>query len=300
VKRKSEHAPLLGGKVPILIHSRKRGFWQENPIVRRTDCAFHYNGNLLKVNAKEDEMTDEVVTTGNLHFTSVRDWQVAGTTSITGIEFPEPGQLRIRKVVKRSNARSTGKYPSWKMGRMLQWESRNELNAFFLLDSDPDVMSFNEQPCKITYDLDGVSRAHYPDILVQGYGRKELWEVKPDSKAEEPEFARRTTLMIKDLPTWGYTYRVVLANDLAAQPRQRNAYFLLGFGWRPVSDGEREFIRRAINQRGSLLWADACRGEFGPKGREILCSLVLRGALAIDMNVPISVSTRFVARKGNF
>jgi hypothetical protein len=245
-------------------------------------------------------MTDEVVTTAKLHFASVRDWQIAGTTTITGIEFPEPGQLRIRKVVKRSNARSTGKYPSWKMGRMLQWESRNELNAFLLLDSDPDVTSFNEQPCKITYDLDGVSRAHYPDILVQRYGRKELWEVKPDSKAEEPEFARRTALMIKSLPTWGYTYRVVLANDLAAQPRQRNAYFLLGFGWRSVKDGEREFIRRAINQRGSLLWADACGGEFGPKGREILCSLILRGALAIDMNLSISASTRFVARKGNF
>lgn len=219
---------------------------------------------------------------------------------ITAIEFPEPGQLRMRKVVKRSNARSTGKYPSWKVGRMLQWESRNELNAFFLLDSDPDVVSFKEQPCKITYDQDGVSRSHYPDILVQRYGRKELWEVKPDAKAEEPELVRRTALMIKDLPAWGYTYRVVLAKELAAQPRQRNAYFLLGFGWRPVADGEREFIRRAINQHGSLLWADACRGEFGPKGREILCNLVLRGVLAIDMNASISPTTRFVARKGDF
>lgn len=226
--------------------------------------------------------------------------QAGWNTAVSNIVFPEPGQLRSRKVVSRSRARPTGKYPSWKMRRMIQWESENELNAFRLLDCDPDVTRFHEQPCEITYVLDGRSRSHYPDILVEMNGRKELWEVKPESQAQEPEVVTRTTLLIQGLPLWGYAYRVVLAKDLAMQPRQANACSLLGFGRRAVTDCEQEFIRRALTRRGSLHWSDACRGEYGPRGREILCSLVLRGVLTIDLNLPISHSTRFVSRKEDF
>jgi len=223
--------------------------------------------------------------------------EVGWNTAISNIAFPEPGQLRSRKIVSRSRARPTGKYPSWKMRRMVQWESENELNAFRLLDCDPDVTGFHEQPCEVVYVLDGQARSHYPDIFVEKNGRKELWEVKPESQAEEPEVVTRTTLLMQGLPLWGYTYRVVLAKDLAMQPRQGNACVLLGFGRRAVTDCEQEFIRRALSQHGSLLWSDACRGKYGPRGREILCSLVLRGVLSIDLNLPIAPSTRFVAWK---
>jgi hypothetical protein len=37
------------------------------------------------------------------------------------------------------------------MERMLQWESINELNDFRLLDCDPRVTVFTEQPCEIGY-----------------------------------------------------------------------------------------------------------------------------------------------------
>ena len=220
---------------------------------------------------------------------------------VTEIVFPQSGELRARKIVSRSSSRAKGKYPSWKMNRMIQWESENELKAFRLLDCDPEVSRFNEQPCEILYVLDGQTKRHCPDILVErSGGQKELLKVKPDSKALEPEVATRTALLIKSLPIWGYSYRIVLATDLATQPRERNAFFLLGFGRRTATDCERELIRRSINQRGSLVWSDACRGEYGPRGRETLCSLVLRGVLAIDMDLPISPDTRFGARKGEF
>jgi hypothetical protein len=221
-------------------------------------------------------------------------------SAISKIVFPESGQLRSRKVVSRSRARPTGKYPSWKMQRMVQWESENELNAFRLLDCDPDVTRFHELPCEVMYILDGQARSHYPDILVEKNGRKELWEVKPESQAQERDVVTRTTLLIQGLRSWGYAYRLVLAKDLAMQPRQVNACSLLGFGRRAVTDCEQEFIRRVLTRQESLLWSDACRGEYGPRGREILCSLVLRGVLTIDLSLPISPSTRFVPRKEDF
>jgi hypothetical protein len=258
-----------------------------------------YNDNVLEVNVKEDEMTDEVVAKVNRHYASAADWRIVGTTEVTGIVFPDQGELRSRKVVKRSNARPTGKYPSWKMGRMLQWESRNELNAFLLLDCDPEVTRFNEQPCEITYVLDGVARRHYPDILVETNGRKELWEVKPESKAAEPEVATRSALLIRSLPIWGYTYRVVLAKDLAGLPRLDNAKTLLHFGGKyTVTVSEWEFIRLALKRYHELSWSKACSGDYGLRGREILCSLALKGYLTVHMDSPMNSTTRFFARRG--
>ena len=126
-------------------------------------------------------------------------------------------------------------------------------------------MRFNEQPCAITYALDGQLRCHYPDILVETKGRKELWEVKSEARAKELEIATRTKLLIEELPRWGYTYLVVLAKDLAIEPRLANAGFLLRFGRSAVSNCEREFIRQTVKRYGSLRWSDASSGKYGPE-----------------------------------
>src|ERR1035437_9794410 len=162
----------------------------------------------------------EVVVAHDRYTDSNRVQQADWNAIIRNIVFPEPGHLRSRKVVSRARARPTGKYPSWKMRRMVQWESENELNAFRLLDCDPDVTRFIEQPCEVMYVLDGKVRSHFPDIFVEKNGRKELWEVKPESRAEKPEFVARTALLTLGLPLGGSTYGVVLAKAFSRQPRK--------------------------------------------------------------------------------
>jgi hypothetical protein len=220
------------------------------------------------------------------------------TGYIQSINFPDPGEFRFRKVVSRSNARAAGKYPSWKMDRMIHWESRNERNAFSLLDSDPDVKGFHEQPCKIVYVIDGVKRTHYPDILVVFDKEREIWEVKPRFEARQPDVRVRTSFLAQALLPWGYTYRITLGEDLARQPRLDNANVLLRFGKKPVTDHDYEVIRKAFYKRGVLSWSEACRGDYGAKGRENLCSLAVRGMLRIDMGIPFSPATQFLSRKG--
>ncbi|WP_221761648.1 TnsA endonuclease N-terminal domain-containing protein [Edaphobacter aggregans] len=224
----------------------------------------------------------------------------ANLSRIKGIHFPEPSQMRSRRVVSRSNARSTGKYPSWKMGRMMHWESIHELNAFRLLDCDPNVTSYCEQPCQIVYVLDGVERLHYPDIIVTTTAGKQLWEVKLRSNASEPEVLARTAFLSRALPRWGYEYQTVFDEDLAKQPRLSNANLLLRLGKRAVNDCEWEGVRRTLAEQGELLWSEATSDNYGAKGREILLSLVLRGILTIDMDSPISSATEFVPKNGSF
>lgn len=219
--------------------------------------------------------------------------KMAASTSadrIISISRPEGGRLRARKVVSRSKTRGTGKYPSWKMERMLQWESPHELNAFRLLDANPDVLAFREQPLVIRYLHEGEERAHYPDVEVAYGSHKELWEVKPSADAEHPDILRRTRLMEHALPHFGYTYRMVIAESLTDSSRLKNALTLLRYGRADASLLERERARRAF-QKNPIAWGEILQGLLGPKGRPLVCRLILEGALFIDMGRPLTAES---------
>jgi hypothetical protein len=135
------------------------------------------------------------------------------------IVFPTAGKLRSKSVVSRSRARSTGKYPSWKMGRMVQWESPHELNAFRLLDADPAVSAYHEQPFTIRFVFDGKTRIRHPDLLVEWRHRREIWEIEQQIGPEGSSSIDETRLLECALPQLGFAYRLVKAEDLAREPR---------------------------------------------------------------------------------
>jgi len=223
----------------------------------------------------------------------------APDSRVLRIAFSSAEQVRSRRVVTRSRFRPTGKYPSWKMERMLQWESINELNAFRLLDCDPRVTVFTEQPCEIVY-VDGTEiKHHYPDIYIEIDGNQELWEVKAECGASQNEVSSRTKLLSRELRRYGFTYRVVLDYELAKQPRLENAKTLLRYGRRGASNCEREDLRLAMQSEGHLSWSEACEGALGTHGREIVCRLVLEGALSFDLDSPLGPSTQFLERRNH-
>lgn len=219
----------------------------------------------------------------------------APPNAIIAIEYPSDSGTRIRRVVTRSRARPTGKYPSWKMGRMIQWESHNELNAYRLLDANPAVRAFAEQPLAVHYYLDGEQHVHYPDTLVELSTSRELWEIKPASEAITPENISRTKLMTEALPHHGFTYRIVLAEDLRREPRLSNALTLLKYGRQPVGALEREQLRLLLEKSEGLRWGNASNGDLGPRGRFILARLVLEGQLNIDFELPLSPLSKITA-----
>lgn len=204
---------------------------------------------------------------------------------------PLDGEYRSRKVVTRFRARPTGKFPSWKMGRMIQWESVNELNAYRLLDADPNVLRYFEQPCVVKYRINGEIRKHYPDCFVVRPEGKELWEIKPNSEAIRPDVVERTTLLIRELPRLGFSYRLILGDDLAKEPRLGNVLTILKFGRTPVSPITRERLRQFASQAGVLTWEDADNGVAGPLSRHAICRLILEGDLQVDLDVSWTKNT---------
>lgn len=212
---------------------------------------------------------------------------------ILDMEYPKDGKLRVRKVISRSKARPTGKYPSWKMGRMIHWESSHELNAFRLLDGNPAVVSFHEQPLAIHFVLNGEKHTHYPDTLVNLGATRELWEIKPTFEAAKPEFIARTRFLQGALPQKGFTYRMVIGEDLACEPRLSTVLALLKYGRQAISLVEREQVRRILTTTGGICWGSATAGDLGARGRYLLSRLALEGALKLDFETRLCPETLF-------
>lgn len=220
----------------------------------------------------------------------IDDFATTGTHVIRkpniSIEFPPDGR-RARKVISRSNAKATGKYPSWKMGRMMHYESSHERNAFRLLDACPEVRLFREQPCRIRYVMDGVRQIHYPDILVKLPWGTELLEVKTAADAATPEVVQRTAFMEQSLPLLGFGYRLISAEQLAKSPRLDNVVKLLRSGRSPIPMLQQEQIRQIFKAHSNVCLGVFKPGAAGEKYYSQICRLILEGALGIDFDQPM-------------
>ena len=209
---------------------------------------------------------------------------------VISIEFPENG-MRARKVISRSNAHISGKWPSFKNGRAMHYESANERNAFKLLDASPEVLSYSEQPCLIRYVIDGMDHLHFPDILVVFPTHCELWEVKTEADAKSLDVAKRTALIAKELPLHGYQYKMVIAEDLKKSPRLDNLTYLLRFGHGSVTLEERELIRQIFKKSNYQTWGDFQIGSTWGTHHKAICRLILEGFVKVDFNMPLEPST---------
>lgn len=205
---------------------------------------------------------------------------------ILEIVYPNGNNLGVRKIVSRSRSRPTGKYPSWKMQRVLEWESHNELHAFRLLDVNPKVKEFYGQPVAVHFEIDGERHWHVPDILSITNNGKDLWEVKPERFAASHRIAKRTAFLSWALRREGYRYSLVISEKLGRQPRLMNASTILRHGRDPVAPHIREQLRLNFLDEPRITW-----GELVSRDKPFLaaiCRLILEGQIGIDMDTAIS------------
>lgn len=75
-------------------------------------------------------------------------------------------------------ARWIGKFPSVKLKRMVGYESLIERDLVYLLDFDPAVATYQEQPMTISYQDGGKRRRYTPDFYLVHHGQAYLIECK--------------------------------------------------------------------------------------------------------------------------
>ena len=135
------------------------------------------------------------------------------------------GQIhnRVRQVISPSGGIVRGKFPSRKNGRMIYHEGLLELDAIYLFEASPLVVSYREQPYAINYPDGSRLRRYTPDFeLTLRTGKRVLIEVKPFCRLESDEVRNKLNCVGAYLRRSAKDFVVLDDRDLRLEPRQSN------------------------------------------------------------------------------
>lgn len=194
-----------------------------------------------------------------------------------------------RKITNRGSLKVIGKFPSLKMNTTIWWESQLERDYIYLLEIDPDVLSYQEQPFTISYSNLDKRRKYTPDFLVSRKGSKQIIEVKPERKISEPQNTRRLTQAASFCQANNLEFVVVSEKTIRVQPRLDNIkllyrYARVSLSWHNYHDCKAYF--RCVEAK-SLIEAER---DLEAKGitRNHLLRLLWSGFLITDLMKPIT------------
>ena len=116
-----------------------------------------------------------------------------------------------------------GKFPSRKNGRMVHHEGFLELDAIYLFEASPRVISYREQPLTILFPDGTRLRRYTPDFeLTLSNGERVLVEVKPLRSLQEVEVRHKLERVAEHLRRSEQTFVVLTDEVLRSEPRQAN------------------------------------------------------------------------------
>jgi len=139
----------------------------------------------------------------------------------------EKKHQRSREAVTRFRMTVRGRFPSQKMGRMVDWESQPERRACYRFEFSPAVVQFQEQPSPIRFPNGDLLAKYTPDFeltLCNG----EIWyvEIKPLDHLHWPELRQRLSLASDWYRSNGYQFIVITDEELIHPDLESNIAFL--------------------------------------------------------------------------
>ena len=211
-----------------------------------------------------------------------------GTGSILALR---PGQERARKVITRSGGIVRGKFPSRKNGRMVHYEALLEHDAFCLFEASPAIAGYREQPCSILYPDGPELRKYTPDVeLTLVSGEQVLVEIKPALTAKRPDMAHKLACIGDFFDRNGKSFVVLTDDVIRQQPRLKNIIWIHQMAKKIRIDPSqvnsamtafRQHLPISVKEAAELLEPTGCDP----------CSLLLIGALFLNLDEPVSPST---------
>jgi hypothetical protein len=197
-----------------------------------------------------------------------------------------------RNMVRRitnGGRKNIGKFPSLKNGRAVWYESLLERDFMHLLEADPDVISYKEQPFKIRYALNGKIHLYTPDLLVARRLKRQIAEVKPEVEAVTEEFQQLIRCVAPICGKDGYEYLVMTEKQIRMQPRLKNIKLLQKYSRARVNykaqlDAYAFFAKRKEAALNEVFDYFAYTGA----AKNIVYALIYWGVLSIDLNRAIS------------
>ncbi len=193
-----------------------------------------------------------------------------------------------------------GRYPSRKMGRTIQFESHTELGAIYVMEHDPNVLEYWDQPTRLKLHYLGpsgrrVTNWHPPDFLVlrQEGASFEEWKREEELASlvtkHSSRYQRHPSLGYRSAPAeaaaeaLGLLYRVRSSRELSAVFIQ-NLMFLEDYWVTPlvVDEFHRHLLQERVAAQPGILLAEILEAK-GEITADMVYALIASEALYVDL-----------------
>jgi len=199
----------------------------------------------------------------------------------------DPHAQRSRKVVRRTTHRVVGRFPSLKSSRVVHWESQLERDMIRLLEFDPAVLSYREQPEPFTYFESGKRHKYTPDFIVHMTTGVTVFEVKPYEQSITSPLKERLVAFREYYAAQGIDFLVMTEREIRKEPRLSNITKLLRYQREIVNPASKQVVINLTNS-GVQTLAGLLEHlkEHGVPFSQVY-ALIAQGILGIDLNQPI-------------
>ena len=209
--------------------------------------------------------------------------------------------MPVRTIPKNSRS-LTGKVIDFRSHRAVSFESALERDFYVLLDFDPTVTHFEEQPVTIAYqDPVGARRTYTPDVLVhyrpeaQREHRPVLYEIKyrDDLRTHWQDYRSKFKAARRYARTQGWVFRLITEREIRT-PYLKNATFLRQYHDRGLDRGDRHRMLALLAGRGEtspetlLVSLSPDRWEHA-RLLPVLWALLAIGEIGADLTVPLTM-----------
>lgn len=202
--------------------------------------------------------------------------------------------MPVRKIPRFGAQKNIGKFASVKTGLIAWYESLLERDKMYLLDFDPQVTFWHEQPFKIRYAVDGKTHYYTPDLEVHRGTKKQVVEVKSQEQVDSGKFDALFRLATSICADEGYEYVVVTDLMIRQQPKLNNITKLWKYARTPILPQHQvlcaEFFQASEVEEvelGDLL------GFFKSKNvaAQVVYAMMFWGVLTFDLTLSLDEFT---------
>ncbi len=199
--------------------------------------------------------------------------------------------MPVRKIPRYgSGQKNLGKFASVKTGRVAWYEALTERDCMYLLDFDPDVISWREQPLRIRFTYRGKTHRYTPDLEVHRGAKKQLIEVKPKHKVDSGEWDVLFRAASSVCEQEGYEFLVLTEEVIRLQPRLENVKLLWKYARMPVLPHHQIMCSQFFQSRKDELVTLSDLVQLFTRKQmpaQTLYSLLFWGALDFDLMQPL-------------
>lgn len=197
--------------------------------------------------------------------------------------------MAVRKV-SHHGGNIIGHFPSLKLGRMVAFESLIERDFVYLLDYEPVVEHFIEQPVTLRYVHEEKQRRYTPDFQVLCNGQFFLFECKPAARVDEPVNQMKFAAARAWCQEQGWTFGVVTDAQLAANWRVTNIKLLAQFARYPVSPEIQGRIFAVLAALSEPVKLSEIMLQVRPHNPQSVLIPILRMAFHHEVHIPLSAA----------